>query len=169
VTSKCPLRPSDVRLSLRHERWVWNVSLALLISGALWLVFHYFLTVSVEFGESRHPLEAWWLRLHGAAAMAFLIVLGTLLPIHIRRAWQVRRNYRSGVVVLTIVTTLVITGYGLYYVGSENLRLWISVIHWGIGLAGMPALILHVLMGTRNTAYLPPTQSKHHPRHCAPL
>jgi cation transport ATPase len=145
-------RPSGIRLSPSHERWVLSLSTALLISGALWLVFHYFITVPGEFGESRHPLEAWWLRMHGAAAMAFLIVLGTMLPNHIRRAWQLRRNYRTGGVMLSVVTVLVITGYGLYYASGENLRIWISAVHWGIGLVGMPALILHVLIGKRSAA-----------------
>jgi len=130
------------------------VTVALLFSGALWLVFHYFLDAHGEFGENRHPLEAWWLRLHGAAAMAFLVVLGTLLPIHIRRAWQLRRNYVTGIVVLSTVAALIVTGYGLYYASGENLRLWVSVAHWGIGLAGTPALILHMLLGKRNAAKL---------------
>lgn len=145
-------RPSGIRLSPSHERWVLSLSVALLISGALWLAFHYFITLPGEFGEQRHPLEAWWLRLHGAAAMVFLIVLGTMLPIHIRRAWKLRRNYRTGGVMVSVVTVLVITGYGLYYASGENLRIWISAAHWGIGLFAMPALIVHVLIGKRSTA-----------------
>jgi cation transport ATPase len=153
-------RPSGVRLSPSHERWVLSLSVALLISGALWLVFDYFISVPGEFGERRHPLEVWWLRVHGAAAIAFLIVLGTMLPIHIRRAWQLRRNYRTGGVMLSVVTVLVITGYGLYYASGENLRIWISAVHWGIGLFGMAALILHVLIGKRNAANRPLSQPR---------
>lgn len=155
-------------MSAHHERWVLGVTFALLVSGGLWLVFHYFLPVQGEFGENRHPLEAWWLRLHGAAAMAFLVVLGTLLPIHIRRAWQLRRNHMTGIFVLSAVATLIVTGYGLYYAGGENLRLWVSVAHWSIGLAGTPAFILHMLLGKRNAAKLNPpqqTQWQRRPRH----
>lgn len=136
------------------------MSIVILISGALWLIFHYFIIVQGQFGESRHPLETWWLRLHGAAAMVFHIVLGTLLPIHIRRGWQLRRNFQSGVAVLLIVAALVITGYGLYYISSEELRPWVSVFHWAIGLTGTAALILHILLGKRKAAYLHLAQPK---------
>jgi cation transport ATPase len=168
VSSERHPRPSGIRLSPRHERWVLGISIALLISGVLWLAFHYMLTVPGEFGESRHPLEAWWLRLHGAAAMAFLVAWGTLLPIHIRRAWQLRRNYRTGVVMFSVVTVLVTTGYGLYYASGENLRLWMSVIHWGIGITAMPALILHVLIGKRSAANLQLTQRRQRQRQPLP-
>jgi len=124
-----------------------GISLALLITGVLWLVFHYFVIVQRDFGESRHPMEGWWLRLHGATAMAFLVVLGSLLPVHIDRAWRSRKIRRTGVAVICIVIALVLTGYGLYYAGSEELRPWISAIHWGVGLIGAPALTLHVLVG----------------------
>ena len=153
-------RPSGIRLSTSHERWVLSLSVALLISGALWLVFHYFLTVPGEFGESRHPLEAWWLRLHGAAAMAFLIALGTLLPLHVRRAWQLGRNNLTGVGVLSVVSVLVVTGYGLYYASGESIRVWLSVVHWAIGFTGIPVLILHASVGKRRTANLHSTQPR---------
>ena len=139
--------PASIRLSPRHERWVLGVSLALLLSGVLWLVFHFFFAVPGDFGESRHPLEAWWLRLHGAAAMASLVVLGTVLPVHVDRAWQQRRNYHTGIVLLCTAAALVVSGYALYYAGSETLRPWISIVHWVIGLAGLPAILLHVYVG----------------------
>lgn len=63
-----------------------------------------------------------------------------------------RRNHLTGLVMLCAVTALVVTGYALYYASSENLRLWVSVVHWGIGLAGIPALVLHMLLGKRNAA-----------------
>jgi len=59
---------------------------------------------------------------------------------------------------LSIVTTLVITGYGLYYASGEKLRLWAGVVHWAMGLTGMPALILHALMGKRMAANLQPSK-----------
>jgi len=148
---------------------VLSLSIALLISGALWLVFHYFVTIGGEFGERRHPLEAWWLRLHGAAAMAFLIALGTLLPIHVRRAWQLGRNNLTGVAVLSVVAALVITGYGLYYAGGENLRVWISVVHWVIGLTGIPVLILHASVGKRKASNLHLTRSRQHQHQRLPV
>jgi uncharacterized membrane protein YhaH (DUF805 family) len=128
------------------------MSVALLLSGTLWLLFHYFATVPGEFGDTRHPLEAWWLRLHGGAAMGFLIVFGTVLPVHVRRAWDLGRNRPTGAMLLCVICALLITGYALYYVGSEEARPWISAIHWAIGLMGVPALVLHVFAGKRTAA-----------------
>ena len=142
-------RPDSIPLSPRHERWVVGISLALLLSGLLWLLFHYCFTVAGEFGDTRHPLEVWWLRLHGAAAMGFLVVLGSVLPVHVRRAWTLRKNFRTGLVVLGVIAALVVTGYALYYAGSEDLRPWISGLHWAIGLVGATALVAHVYVGRR--------------------
>jgi hypothetical protein len=124
----------------------------LLLSGVLWLVFRYLITFRDTFGEEIHPLTSWWLRLHGAAAMAFLIVLGTVLPIHVRRAWRFRRNRYAGLALLSVVAALVVSGYCLYYASSEELRPWISAIHWSIGLLGLPVLVIHVVSGKRRAA-----------------
>jgi hypothetical protein len=145
-------RPSGIRLSRIHERWVLGVGITLEASGALWLLFHYFVLVRGEFGSGHHPLETWLLELHGAAAMVFFVVLGTLLPIHVRRAWQLNRNQGTGAVTISTVAILSLSGYGLYYAGGEEARSWISTLHWIIGLVGIPVIVLHILLGKRAAA-----------------
>ena len=120
---------------------------ALFASGALWLVFHYFLQTEGQFGPAPHPLEQWWLRLHGAAAMLALLVVGSLLPIHLRRGWHQRRNLPLGIVLSSAVLLLTLSGYALYYVGAEEARPWISVLHWGIGMPAPVALVWHIARG----------------------
>jgi len=141
-----------VRLSLRHKRRLYVTAVVLLASGLGWLVAHDLLGGRGEFGDAPHPSEPWWLRIHGAAAMGFLIGLGSLLPGHISRAWQMRRNHRSGLSILGMVALLIATGYGLYYVGDEQARPWISCVHWLIGLAAAGMAPLHVVLGRRRTA-----------------
>jgi hypothetical protein len=138
-----------IELSARHERWLLALAIALFASGVGWLASHYLFAAPDEFGGSRDPLAPWWLKLHGAAAMGFLVVLGTLLPVHVRRAWQFRRNRRSGAIVLGVAAVLIVSGYALYYVGYEPLRPAITVVHWVLGLAGLPALVAHVILGRR--------------------
>src|SRR5262245_57609416 len=96
------LRASGVRLSRAHERWVYGSFGLLLASGGLWLLFHHYVSVPGQFGAQPHPLEPWWLTVHGGAAVAFDVVLGTLLPAHVRRSWKAHKNRASGAVLLAI-------------------------------------------------------------------
>jgi hypothetical protein len=136
-----------VRLTSGHRQWVYWTAAALFATGALWLVFHYFLQVQREFGPAPHPLEHWWLRLHGAAAMLALLVVGSLLPIHVRRGWHQRRNLPLGIALVSAVLLLTLSGYALYYFGGEEARPWISVFHWGIGIVSPLALVWHIATG----------------------
>ncbi len=136
-----------MRLTSGHRHWVYWVAAALFASGALWLVFHYFVQVEGAFGPAPHPLEHWWLRLHGAAAMLALLVVGSLLPIHVRRGWHQRRNLRLGIVLSSALLLLTLSGYALYYFGGEEARPWISVFHWGIGILSPLVLVWHIASG----------------------
>jgi branched-subunit amino acid ABC-type transport system permease component len=144
-----------MRLSHGHLRWVYASGIVLFASGALWLLFHYFVHVHGEFGERPHALEVWWLRLHGAAAMLVLAVLGSLLPVHIRRGWHQRKNLGAGVTIATLALLLIVSGYALYYFGSEETRPWISTFHWLLGLGAPLLLIWHIVSGRRTRAARP--------------
>ena len=47
----------------------------------------YLLTKQGEFGPQSHPLEPWWLKLHGAFAFAFTWFFGLLWGTHVTVAW----------------------------------------------------------------------------------
>ena len=149
------MRRSSPRLSRWHERWLYGVSALLFLSGAAWLVAHYFFAGAGEFGETRNASEPWWLRLHGAAAMAFLIAFGSLFPAHVVPAWRRLKNRRSGMMMIALVSVLVLTGYGLYYLGGERTRPWISLIHWTVGILCAGGLWAHVHWG-KSGAKVPP-------------
>ena len=140
-------RPDTIRLGPWHEWAVYLATGVLVLTGVIWLVLHYFFTGKGEFGPTIHPLENWMLRLHGAGAMAGLIVYGSLLPVHIRRAWAVRRNVVLGVGLVALMLLLTVTGYLLYYAGGEETRPVISVLHWVIGLAVPALLVWHIVSG----------------------
>jgi cation transport ATPase len=132
-------------LSDRHRRWLYLLGVLLFASGAGWLLSHYGLRdeALVSVGAP-HPSELWWLRLHGAALLGFLVAFGALLPLHIRLGWRQRLNRTSGLTVILIVAALTVTGYGLYYAVGDGFREWISLTHWTLGLISMGAVILHV-------------------------
>jgi hypothetical protein len=89
------------------------------------------------------------MKVHGAAAMATLVLVGMLLTSHVRFAWRARRNRGNGSLFLGAFGVLTITGYGLCYAGGERLRAWTSWIHLAVGLALPLLLILHIWLGKR--------------------
>jgi len=138
-----------IRLGPRHRKWLHAGFTLLWLSGALWLAFHYFFRVEGEFGPEPHPLEAWWLRLHGLMAMAALVLAGSLAPNHIRLAWNRRWNHRSGLPMLALTLWLAATGYALYYFSSDDNAAWLPLLHWIAGLALPLGLGLHIRLGRR--------------------
>jgi hypothetical protein len=140
-------RPDAIRLGSRHQGAVYGATAVLALSGIVWLVAHYFLSVEGEYGPQIHPLEPWMLKVHGAAAMATLIAYGSLLPVHVRRAWAIRRNILLGAGLVAVMLLLTVTGYLLYYAGGENTRPIISAVHWILGLAVPAVLAWHVVSG----------------------
>jgi hypothetical protein len=89
------------------------------------------------------------LMLHGGVAMATLMLLGALVPLHVRRAWRSGRNRMTGPIMIVVNAALIATAFGLYYAGSETLRPWISDLHIALGLALPAGLLVHVWLGRR--------------------
>ena len=138
-----------MRLRPGRRRLLYAVAAALWASGALWLVAHYFWAGQSEYGPATSPAEPWALRLHGLFAMAALAFLGLLWAVHVVRGWTAGRRRWSGGLLFALSLVLVLTGYLLYYVGDDDLRGWASLAHWSLGLAALPAFLLHRFLPKR--------------------
>jgi hypothetical protein len=136
------------RLSRRHELSVYGSAAVLSLSGVAWLICHYLLRAP---GPAPHPAEVWWMRLHGAALLGFLVVLGTVMPAHILYGWRHRMNRGSGIPVLILATVLIVTGYGLYYLVADDWRSWTSAAHWIAGVVSIAVVTLHAILGKRES------------------
>ncbi len=79
--------------------------------------------------------------------MASLIVIGSVLPQHVKHAWLLKKNRPSGALFLGINLILILTGYGLYYAGGEELRALLSRLHGLLGLSFPILIALHVWLG----------------------
>ncbi|MBO0694861.1 MAG: DUF4405 domain-containing protein [Verrucomicrobia bacterium] len=148
----------------RLQRYfLYGVLALLFLSGAAWAYWNY---LAAPFGDFEIGAKSWAMKIHGAAAMAILVLIGMLLNGHVRFAWRARRNRANGSIFLTAFAVLTITGYGLYYAGGERLRAGTSWIHLAVGLALPVLLLIHILLGrrTRHSAQLRP-QSRFAPRH----
>ena len=142
------MRRNSAKLSGPHKFWVYSVTLLVYLTGVVWACLHYLAPRPQDFGV--HPAEPWMLKLHGAGAMIILVVLGTLLPGHMRFAWHARRNRPNGIALVAFLGFLVLTGYGLYYLGDERLRSWTSWSHLAVGVALPAMIILHIWSGRRS-------------------
>ena len=136
-----------IRLGRWQQTYLYSVGALLVLSGILWLIFHYFVRTEGEFGPTLHPLEPWWLRIHGIAAAAFLIGFGSVLPGHVRRAWGAARNRITGTIFFAVMVTLTLSGYLLYYIGADAVREVMSLVHWAVGLALPVLTVWHVWRG----------------------
>lgn len=144
------MKRRGIQLSNRHRRWLYSVSLLLFASGAVWVLLGWRAGRDEAHAELLRSLKPWMLKLHGAAAMAFLVAMGILIPTHIRRGWQARRNHLNGSFFLSVVGLLALTGYGLYYLGDEQWRDGASWLHIVLGLASPALLIWHIWLGRRS-------------------
>jgi len=147
------LRPGARRSLVRLPRWhrllLYGAVAGLWVTGAAWLVFHFFVEVQGEFGPQPHWLESWWLDLHGLLVFVGLLVLGPLFLQHAPRGWKTRRSRRLGMTLVISVGWLVLSGYGLYYVPDLLSPGVLSVLHWVVGLAAPLFLVAHVWSGRR--------------------
>lgn len=117
----------------------------LLITGALWLLFH----LNRADDAMPNALEPWLLKIHGGAAMLIIFLSGTLLYGHMLNAWHQGRNRIAGGFVSASFLAVGLSGYGLYYFDGELLRQITEWLHWVIGF-GLPLLLWwHVTQGRK--------------------
>jgi hypothetical protein len=132
----------------RWQRMAIYASVTLLVaSGVAWLVVVW--PIDSDISQNARAAATWFLRLHGISAYATLIVVGAVLPVHLRLAWAKRRNRWSGAVLVAVFALLALTGLWLYY-GGEGGRSVVSLCHWVIGLVLPIWLAIHRARGLRS-------------------
>jgi hypothetical protein len=152
------MRPDSIRLKSAHRYFLYAVLGLLFLSGVVWACFNYLAISPNELGSTS---KSFAIRIHGAAAMAILVLIGTLLNAHVKFAWRAGRNRINGALFLGALGILTLTGYGLYYAGSETLRRWTSWIHLAVGLILPVLLIVHIFVGKGTRPAVQP-QKRHH-------
>jgi cyanate permease len=136
-----------VRLDFRFRYALYAAFSTLFISGALWLAADSLKDAAD--GEGWQAISANLLMVHGGAAMVTLMLFGAMVPIHLLRAWRAKRNRWTGSVMAVLNAILIITAFGLYYLGGEEVRPWMSNIHLGAGFSLPLLLFIHILRGRR--------------------
>jgi hypothetical protein len=110
-----------------HKTAVLMTTAIVGLTGLFWFVLHD--VIDDQAGEVVHVL----LMLHGISSYVLLVVIGSLLPGHVRSGWTHRRNVATGLAVTAMMAALAMTGLALYY-GGEELQNPAKWLHLAVGL-----------------------------------
>ncbi|MEM6937233.1 MAG: hypothetical protein AAF552_12300 [Pseudomonadota bacterium] len=128
-----------------HRLSIYWLSGGLLLSGLMWLYGFYFVRVVDQFGfENPHPAQKWLLVAHALFALPTVWLLGFLWHIHIKSGWQKKLKRWTGGTLCALALWMALSGYTLYYVGSDTVRSWLSWSHWIAGLVALVVLLIHI-------------------------
>jgi small-conductance mechanosensitive channel len=145
-----------MRLKNAFRFALYGIFALLFASGALWIYADQMKNNTEMDTEIWQQAAAFLLSVHGGAAMVTLMLLGALGPMHVQRAWRAKKNRATGIVSIAMYGLLVGTAFGLYYIGSEALRPWISTIHIAFGLAVPAVITAHIMVGRASVAATAP-------------
>jgi hypothetical protein len=142
------MKRRGLQLGRRHRWTLYGVSLAVFVSGAAWA----WADRLQEAGSLTWAgLKPGLLTVHGLSAVIFVLLLGSLLPGHVRRAWHARKNRLNGAWFLSAVTVLTVSGYALYYLGNEAWRNATAQLHLWLGFVAPGLLFWHIRSGRKAT------------------
>jgi hypothetical protein len=139
-----------LRLNPRFRYAVYAAVAVLFLSGVGWFAADW--QKEGASGETWQQVEVYLLMLHGGGAMVTLLLLGALIPVHVLRAWRRGHNIVMGSVMVALNAILIATAFGLYYLGSEAVRPWMSWVHLAFGVLLPGLLALHIVLGRRQRA-----------------
>jgi RsiW-degrading membrane proteinase PrsW (M82 family) len=113
-------------------------------TGTGWYALHRWVRIAGDFGDEHSPWERTLLQVHGASAMLMMVYYGYILATHVHAGWRSRRNRLSGLILLSALAFMIVSAYGLYYIGGEDLRAVVSLAHLIVGFS-LPLVIgVHV-------------------------
>lgn len=127
-----------------YRRFFYGFLALSLCSGVLFFIFNQWVEIEGEFGPQKHPLQAIFIRVHGAAAFFMLMSFGALLAAHIPYGWKSTRSRKSGIFIATLALLQILLGYLLYYLANESIRQYTSYVHILFGLLMPLALYVHL-------------------------
>jgi hypothetical protein len=137
-------------LPVTRRRGVHALAAGAWITGAVWLIYKYFVREVDAFGfENPHPAQRWWLIAHALVSFGALWMYGVLWPDHVVRSWKAKARRPTGGTLWGVTLWLALTGCLLYYIGNDTARSWMSLAHWVVGLAALGAYLWHRPWGPR--------------------
>src|SRR5262245_45627271 len=97
------------------RRLVYAVFGALWLTGGVWLVLHFYFQRETEFGVEPHPWQPTLLMVHGLLALGAVFLFGWVAASHVDSYWSRKLNRITGILLITVVSVLALTGIANYY------------------------------------------------------
>jgi len=129
---------------LDYKKWFYLILCCSWVTGITFFIFNNFIIIQGEFGEEKHFLQYPVLKTHGIFAFAIMVTYGFFLGAHVRKSWKVKPQPVSGIIIMIMPILLIISGWLLYYIATDNSRQIVSLFHFSIGLLLPIALIIHI-------------------------
>ena len=137
-----------IRPSKPHRRVIYLSIATLWISGAIFLIDRYLLGNLFSLFAPRSELQVTTMKVHGALAIPFIFVFGTIFA-HFQRAWPLQKKRLSGLLLVSIFTVLCLTVWPLYYSSVDLIRIVTISVHVVLGLLIPGFVLLHILSKNR--------------------
>jgi hypothetical protein len=138
-----------LRIPWRYRGLLFGILALSWLTGLAFFVLNRWITVEGEFGPEKHPAQAVFLKVHGAAAFAMMISYGYLLASHVPAGLRSRRQRTIGLTLVAAQGFMILSAYGLYYISGEQFREWVSYAHASVGFIFPALLAFHVISGAR--------------------
>jgi len=141
-----PARGTVGRLPYGRRMTIYVASGVCWLTGVLWVLFDYFVRIEDDFGfDGPHPLQKTWLVLHAAVSFWAIWLFGVLWPNHVKKGWTQKARRPTGGTLFGLTAWLTITGFALYYIGSDSTRELTSLSHWIVGVLTIVVFLIHLL------------------------
>jgi hypothetical protein len=135
-----------------HFPLIWKLALYLSfalswVTGITWFILHKRVRIEGEFGPEHSTREPVLIKIHGGSAMLMMVFYGYLLATHVSVGLRSKRNRALSLTLVAALAFMILTAYGLYYVGGEKFRELISLAHLIVGCSLPFILALHIWQG----------------------
>jgi len=137
----------SVRIEKRLKFGVFGLITTSWITGIAFFILDNWLWIEGEFGPEKNPLQFPTLKIHAASAFLLMIGFGFLLASHVLVSFPVKRMRPTGIALFSAFCFLIVSAYGLYYIGNDSFRQIVGYTHAGVGCLFPFFLVGHILQG----------------------
>ena len=138
-----------LKISWRYRACLFAFIMLSWVTGVTFFILNRWVMIEGEFGPEKHPAQANFLKVHGASAFLMMISYGYLLATHIPAGYKSKRQRIIGLSLVAAQGFLIISAYGLYYVGGDQFHELISYAHSSVGFIFPFLLATHIVSGMK--------------------